>query len=186
MEKLSPEAPFVENEPRHCFFANEGVVMSDGHRWERLIRMMEAEVDVLDEFSQTTTALRQALESRNWAETETAMMRLNRFATRMESLESKRDALMAKLSTKEGFSARLTELSPERKKRFHEARSKLKVQLACVHSRTQGLTKYAQTRSRVGRELMEAAIPSTRGKTYNQKGFSVAGGRDPLILSRHL
>ena len=155
-------------------------------RWERLIGIMDQQKQLLDDFAEASDCLRQGLHSRDWAALETSFKSLDSMAVRMESVERKRQALTEKLCNGQGLEDAVSELSPEIRSRFLEVRSELKARIVTVRSRTRGLASYADSRARLGRELMEELVPSTRGRIYDKRGRSSAAGRDPLVVSRHL
>ena len=66
------------------------------------------------------------------------------------------------------------------------SRDELKARLVTVRSRIRGVAGYANSRGRLGRELMEELVPSTRGRMYDKRGQSASAGRDPLVVSHHL
>ncbi len=160
--------------------------MGISNRWERLIGIMDEQKQLLEEFSDATENLRSGLHSRDWAALETSFKHLDKIAVRMEAIESRRTALVEKLCDGRSLEAAISSLDEEVRKHFLRARSELKAKIVTVRSRTKGLATYAESRGRLGRELMEELVPSTRGRTYNRRGISTAGGRDPLVVSHHL
>lgn len=160
--------------------------MKENHRWERLIAIMEQQKMLLDDFSETSEALRSGLHGRDWAALETSFKRLDGMAVRLEAVERKRNALTGKLCGEMSLETAVAGLRDETRRRFLEVRSELKARIVTVRSKTRGLAGYADSRARLGRELMEELVPSTRGRTYDRRGRSSAGGRDPLVVSRHL
>lgn len=161
--------------------------MSNGHRWERLIGLMEKERQLLDEFAETSSEMRTGLHSRNWPVLEAALKQLDEMADRLEVIEGKRQLLTDKLSEgSESLEKTISELPVETRRRFHHVRGELKARLVTVRSRIRGVSGYAESRGRLGRELMEELVPSTRGRMYDNRGRSASNGRDPLVVSHHL
>jgi hypothetical protein len=161
--------------------------MSDGHRWERLISLMERERQLLDEFAEASAEMRSGLHSRDWPVLEVALKQLDSMADRLETIEHKRQAVTDKLcEDTESLEKRVAELPVETRRRFHHVRGELKARLVTVRSRMRGIAGYANSRGRLGRELMEELVPSTRGRMYDKRGRSASAGRDPLVVSHHL
>ena len=161
--------------------------MSERHRWERLIGMMEKERDLLDEFASRTGALRSALHERDWSVLEGVLRSLDDLADRIDAVEKKREVLAARVCEDRNiFEKRLSDLPPEVRGRFSILRNELKACLVTVRSRMRGIAGYAESRSRLGRDVMEELIPSTRGRMYDNRGRAAASGGDPLVVSRQL
>ncbi len=160
--------------------------MSDNHRWERLIGIMEQQKQLLDDFAEASECLRQGLHSRDWTALETSFKKLDSMAVRLESIERKRSALTEKLCDGETLEDKVARLKPDTRRHFFEVRSELKARIVSVRSKTRGLATYADSRARLGRELMEELVPSTRGRMYDKRGQSSAAGREALVVSRHL
>lgn len=161
--------------------------MSNGQRWERLINLMEKERQLLDTFSETSAEMRSGLHSRDWPALEAALKKLDAMADRLEVIELKRYQLTETLCDgSESLEKMVSELPLDTRQKFHSARGELKARLVTVRSRIRGVAGYANSRSRLGRELMEELVPSTRGRMYNKQGRSASAGRDPLVVSHHL
>lgn len=160
--------------------------MSDKHRWDKLINVMEHQKEQLDEFADESSELRNALQSRDWTSLEKTMNRLNDVTARIEGLEKKRLILLERLVGEGSLEKKIAELPPKHRHRYFEVRSELKARLVTVRSKTRGLAGYASSRARLGKELMEELVPSTRGRMYDNRGRSASTGRDPLVVSRHL
>lgn len=161
--------------------------MNERHRWERLIGLMEQERQLLDQFTETSGEMRSGLHNRDWPVLEASLKQLDLMADRLETMEKKRQVLTEKLSDGSGsFEKKISGLPPETRRKFHHARSELKARLVTVRSRIRGVAGYANSRGRLGRELMEELVPSTRGRIYDKRGQSAAAGRDPLVVSHHL
>lgn len=161
--------------------------MSNGHRWERLISLMEKERQLLDVFTETSAEMRSSLHQRDWPALEAALKQLDAMADRLEAIELKRYQVTEKLSDgSDNLEKLISELPVDARRRFHDVRGELKARLVTVRSRMRGVAGYANSRSRLGRELMEELIPSTRGRMYNKQGRSASAGRDPLVVSHHL
>ena len=161
--------------------------MNERHRWERLIGLMEQERDLLDEFTERSGEMRSALHRRDWTALDNTLKKLDVLAGRIESAERKRDALAVRIRGDQiAFEKRIAELPPETRERFREVRSDLRARLATVRSRAEGIVGYAESRSRLAKEIMEELVPSTRGRMYDSRGRSASAGRDPIVVSRHL
>ena len=161
--------------------------MSNAHRWERLISLMEKERLLLDEFAEASAEMRSGLHSRDWPVLEVALKQLDSMADRLEAIEHKRQAVTEKLcDNTETLENRISELPVETRRRFQNIRGELKARLVTVRSRMRGISGYATSRGRLGRELMEELVPSTRGRMYDKRGRSASTGRDPLVVSHHL
>jgi hypothetical protein len=161
--------------------------MSERNRWERLIGLMEQQKELLDSFTEASADMRTGLHSRDWPALETALKTLDALADRLEDVENKRSAAAAELTGSDvNLEKKISNLDPETRARFHTARGELKARLVTVRSRLRGVSGYAAARGRLGRELMEELVPSTRGRMYDKRGRSASAGRDPLVVSHHL
>ena len=161
--------------------------MGERQRWNRLIGLMERERDLLDDFSASTSRLRNAVHSRDWPALELSLTHMDDLSNRLEILEGRRLEAVAAVSQDTGdLGPELAKLPPGTRRRFQELRGELKARLVTVRARTRGLAGYAGSRARLGREIMEELVPSTRGRMYDKRGRSASGGRDPLVVSRHL
>ena len=161
--------------------------MSERQRWERLIGLMEQERKLLDDFSEASGDMRSGLHSRDWPVLEAALKRLDTMANRLEVIEVKRQVVTDKLcADAHSLEKKISELPAETRRRFHNVRGELKARLVTVRSRIRGVAGYANSRGRLGRELMEELVPSTRGRMYDKRGQSASAGRDPLVVSHHL
>ena len=164
--------------------------MSERHRWERLISLMEQERQLLDDFTEASGEMRSGLHSRDWPVLEAALKRLDAMADHLEVIEEKRqavtDILCADTEPHHSLEKKISELPPDTRRRFHNVRGELKARLVMVRSRIRGVAGYANSRGRLGRDLMEELVPSTRGRMYNKRGQSASAGRDPLVVSHHL
>ncbi len=160
--------------------------MNDNHRWERLINIMELQKKLLDDFSEASESLRGGLHGRDWTMLENSFKKLDGIAGRLEAIEQKRRLLTEKVVDNQTMDAAVSGLGPETRRRFLEVRSQLKAKTVTVRSKTKGLASYADSRARLGRELMEELVPATRGRTYDKKGRSFTGSRDPMVVSRQL
>jgi ElaB/YqjD/DUF883 family membrane-anchored ribosome-binding protein len=161
---------------------------SEQNRWDRLISLMEKQKSILDEFSEASGEMRSSLHGRKWPELEIALKRLEHLAGQLEAVEGKRQTVTARLvgDDQGGIENKIPKLSPDTRQRFQEVRSELKARLLTVRSRMRGISGYATSRGRLGRELMEELVPSTRGRMYDKRGRTASAGRDPLVVSRHL
>jgi len=155
--------------------------------WNQLISLMEQERMLLDDFSSASGEMRSSLHKKDWPALETSLKKMDGMADLMEVIEKKRHSLTEKLSSgKKSLDKQISELPEECRKEFLTARSELKSRLLLVRSRIHGVAGYAKSRGRLGRELMEELLPSTRGRMYDKKGQSASAGRDPLLVSHHL
>jgi len=155
--------------------------------WEQLTDFMEQERLVLDGFTEESTGMRTALHNKDWPALEVSLKKMDAMADHMEILEKKRHFLTEKLSSG-GVSLEklISELPPDKRRDFQTARTELKARLLLVRSRIRGVSGYAKSRGRLGKELMEELVPSTRGRMYDRQGRSASAGRDPLVVSHHL
>ena len=160
--------------------------MGDKHHWDKLIYVMMHQKGLLDEFADESSELRNALQSREWTSLEKSMNRLNNITARIEGLEKKRLIIVQRLVGEGSLEKKIAELPPEQRHRYFKIRSELKARLVTVRSKTRGLAGYASSRAKLGKELMEELVPSTRGRMYDNRGRSASNGRDPLVVSRHL
>ena len=161
--------------------------MSEQHRWERLISLMEQERKLLDDFTEASGLMRAGLHKRDCPALEASLKKMDGMADRMEAFELKRNSLADRLcSGEDSLEKKISELPAETRRRFQYTRSELKARLVTVRSRIRGVSGYANSRSRLGRELMEELIPSTRGRMYDNKGRSASAGRDPILVSHKL
>ncbi|MCD6343337.1 MAG: hypothetical protein J7L76_06090 [Spirochaetaceae bacterium] len=157
------------------------------HVWEQLISLMEQERLLLDSFIEASGGMREALHDKNWPALEVSLKKMDGMADLMEVIEKKRHSI-AELLLSGGISleTQIAGLPVEIRKTFQTARTELKVRLLLVKSRIRGVSGYAKSRGRLGKELMEELVPSTRGRMYNKQGHSASMGRDPLVVSHHL
>ncbi len=160
--------------------------MNNRPGWERLIGLMEQESALLDEFALASGRLKDSLHAKKWQELEKALSFLEDISASLESVEKKRHSLAEKLRGGKNLDTCITELPEEERARISTLRSELKARLLTVKSRTQGLAGYANSRARLGREILEELVPSTRGRIYDNRGLAASAGPDPLVVSRHL
>jgi len=157
------------------------------HVWEQLINMMKQEKQILDDFIKASGGMREALHDRDWPALEISLKKMDSMADLMEVIEKKRHSLTEKITSgNKSLEAQIAELPMETRKTFQTARAELKARLLLVKSRIRGVSGYAKSRGRLGKELMEELVPSTRGRMYNKQGRSAPMGRDPLVVSHHL
>ncbi len=161
--------------------------MSERHRWERLIGIMEQERDLLDEFARSMGSLRSSLHEKQWTNLEESLKHLDSLADKIEVVEKKREAFSQRVcETRESFEKKLIALPPETRGHFRSVRNEIKTRLTTIRSRTSGIAGYAESQARLGKEILEELIPSTRGRIYDNRGRTASAGRDPLVVSRHL
>ncbi|MCK5737189.1 MAG: hypothetical protein KAH21_11950, partial [Spirochaetaceae bacterium] len=154
---------------------------------EQLINLMDQERLLLDDFSEASGEMRAALHKKDWPFLEVSLKKMDGMADLMEVVEKKRHLLTEKVSSgKKTLEKQISELPPETRKEFQTARAELKARLLTIRSRIRGVSGYAKSQGRLGRELMEELVPSTRGRMYDNKGRSASAGRDPLVVSQHL
>jgi len=155
--------------------------------WKQIISLMKEERLLLDNFTEASGGMRTALQIKDWPALEVSLKKMDAMADLMEVTEKKRHKLTESLSTEvKSLEKQISELSPETRKEFQMARTELKSRLLLVRSRIRGISGYAKSRGRLGRELMEELVPSTRGRMYDKQGRSASTGRDPLVVSHHL
>ena len=155
--------------------------------WEQLISLMEQEKLLLDSFIEASGGMREALHGRDWPALEVSLKKMDGMADLMEVVEKKRQSITEQLSSGgKPLETQIAGLPVEIRKTFQMARTELKARLLLVKSRIRGVSGYAKSRGRLGKELMEELVPSTRGRMYNKQGRSASMGRDPLIVSHHL
>lgn len=161
--------------------------MANRNMWKQLINLMGQERVFLDDFTKASDEMRAALHEKNWPSLEVSLKKMDQMADLMEAVEKKRHLLTEKISSGNKQLDRLvSELPLELRREFQTERTELKARLLLVRSRLQGVSGYAESRGRLGRELMEELVPSTRGRMYNSQGRSASAGRDPLVISHHL
>ena len=155
--------------------------------WEQLMNVMEQERLLLDGFTAESAGMRKGLHNKDWPALEISLKKMDAMADHMEVIEKKRHSLTEEISSGgKSLEKQILELSPEKRKEFQIARSELKARLLLVRSRIRGVSGYARSRGRLGKELMEELVPSTRGRMYDKQGRSASAGRDPLVVSHHL
>jgi flagellar biosynthesis/type III secretory pathway chaperone len=160
--------------------------MSEQSRWVRLKSLMEQECDLLDTFVRTSDEMRASLHERKWPNLEETMIRLDSLADRLSQLERKRHSCASRMAENGDTAALVAALPPEDRKDLIALRTRLRTRVTSVRSRMHGLGSYAESRMRLGRELLEELVPDTRGRLYDRRGRASVPGRDALLVSRHL
>lgn len=160
--------------------------MSNHQHWDRLISLMEEEGDLLDDFNDMSSRLREALHSQDWITLEDALVEMNKQSKRISAIEDKRITLVRCIEGEESIQKSAARLEPELRKRFNRIYSELKSRFTIAESRNRGIAQYADSRGRLVRDLVEELFPSSRGRMYNQKGQSALAGGDPMILFRNI
>ena len=160
--------------------------MADKNVWEQLITLMEREINLLGDFTLAAGEMRESLHRKDWDSLETSLIQMDAVTSHLGAVESQRAGIIDGMDDAQGHAERFAELPDELRRRFHRTRAELGARLTAVRSRTQGLTAYAESRARLGREIMDELSPDANGRLYTKEGRRAAGEPAPMLLSRHL
>ena len=160
--------------------------MDDKNVWEHLITLMEREINLLGDFTPAAGEMRESLHRKDWDSLEAALVQMDAAASQLAAVESERAGIIDGMKDARGTAERFAELPDELRRRFHRTRAELDARLTAVRSRTRGLAAYAESRSRLGREIMNELSPDAEGRLYDKQGARTRGDAPPMLLSRHL
>lgn len=159
------------------------------HVWEQLITLMEREIQLLGDFTAAAGEMRESLHRKDWSSLEAALVQMDAAASHLAAVESERTGVIDSMEGSDGpehSERRIAALPPELRRRFNRTRAELRARITAVRSRTRGLAAYAESRSRLGREIMNELSPDAEGRLYDRQGARTLGDAPPMLLSRHL
>ena len=160
--------------------------MSEHNRWERLKALMEEECALLSAFAAASDEVRTNLHGKDWQALEASLAALGGHADSVGQAEKRRHAAACRMAENGRPEELAASLSPEDRREFSRLRSKLRVGVAAVRSRVHGLGAFAESRTRLNRQILEELVPESRGRLYDRRGRLPSPARDALLVSRQL
>ena len=166
--------------------------MRTPHNIGSLVRAMEGECALLEQFRELEVQLKGCIHAKDWSGLESVIGRLNSLAINMADIEAERHAKVLELRLQVGESEEATfyqlivHLPPADRERLAELYRRMKLTVVGIQSVTWCISEHVHEINDTLQQVLGELFPHRKGSLYSQEGTKTDSGESPMLVNHSL
>ncbi len=155
------------------------------------VQVLKQETALLERLAAAQEVVKNAVFTREWADMETMLGRLDAYGQEFVAMEQNRERIFADLgrffgpdSMHTGFYAWASRLAPAERRELTDLYRRLKLDTLKVRLANEALTYYLADARATITGFLEAAFPDRKGRLYSRQGTQVHAEMRSIVLDR--